>query len=153
MMTADAIMVFQRDGGVWLRDRSEESMAPSPSATTHYSHSFRGRVVLSRVRQRTETSSTAGPASTVTISCMKDGWRLSKRQSSTRTPVRAVARRDKVQPHARVGGACLSSRPPTLPQPYYPTVLCPPCSPPKPSTYTLSYYTSASTQWRRESHP
>jgi hypothetical protein len=81
-MTVQMIIVFHGDGGV---DKAKQTMAPSPSATTPRSQSFRERIAVLRVRQRIGTSLTVQLASAVTIWCMRDGWRHSKRQSSTRT--------------------------------------------------------------------
>jgi hypothetical protein len=58
--------------------------------------------------------STAGLASDATKWCMKDGWRLSKRQSPTRTssPCCGPTRRSAAS-RSRVGGAALSLASPT----------------------------------------
>ena len=60
------------------------------------------------------SSSTAGLASDATKWCMKDGWRLSKRQSPTRTssPCCGPTRRSAAS-RSRVGGAALSLASPT----------------------------------------
>lgn len=105
--------------------RGTETKEPWRPQPAHYSQSFRDRFVLLRVGKRSKTSSTAGLALAVTTWCMKDGWRLSKRQSPTRTssPCCGPTRRSAASRSRAVGGAV--SR---LTHPLYHSTLrlCPP---------------------------
>jgi len=97
-----------------------ETMAPSPTTLQ--------RIIASPFATDScfyawGSSSTAGLASDATKWCMKDGWRLSKRQSSTRTssPCCGPTRRSAAS-RSRAGRGCTSPRPPTIP---LHIVLCP----------------------------
>jgi len=99
--------VLQRHGGV--AEAGNHGAQPD-----HNQHITASPFVTKSCFYAWGTSSTAGLASDATKWCMKDGWRLSKRQSPTRTssPCCGPTRRSAAS-RSRVGGAALSLASPT----------------------------------------